>query len=534
MRHLNKKLRLRAALVPVLGILFVLGWMVYSFMHMSPFAASWDEVDFVLALDRFDLLAMQPHFPGYPYFVLGAMAVRQFGIDPVHAYAVLNILLTASAVMPIWLLSRRILSPIWSLLAVLLILTSPYLWLQALRPMSEAAGIAVLWWFLWSWWRAMEHRTWASAWIVLFLFGLLMGVRLSFVPFGLSLVWLAAILMKQWRSQGKRPVPRAVVFIALAGFFQLLWVAGLALSEGGFIGFVELAAAFTEGHFDKWGGGVASAPDVSFAERALRFAGDNVLWTGMFARSAALLGAAAALLLAAVLSAGASRAPRLAASRGPRLAARAAAWLSRPPLPGALAMLAGAYGAWALLAQNIDKPRHITPLIGVMWLLLLALFRAAPPQPPLAAPNPRALRSRRALQTAGAILAAGIITLQAAQGGLLAAQQASQRPAVYQLAGALQSAPAPGSTVLYTWEETRVLEYLHTPIPSRRIETYNYFIADIQANPDATILLTDHVLKGFEAQVGPLQAKVREVAHYRSQSLFDPVYHDITVYEWIR
>ena len=438
--------------------------------------------------------------------------------------------------------------------------------------MSEAAGIAVLWWYLWCWWRAMERRTWLSAILALFLFGVLMGVRLSFVPFGLSLVWLLGVRCADWRYEGKRLLPRVTGFVLLAGGFQLLWVAGLALSEGGFVGFAELAAAFTEGHFSQWGGGVISAASVPLAERALRFAGDNLLWTGMFARTTAAAcggGGAAARRRA---SRGGEQRP--ARQRGQRLAPRApaAAWLRRPALPGALALLAGAYGAWALLAQNIDKPRHITPLIGLMWLLLLALFRAAPPArlpaqappsaasparlpaqappsaasatahpaqaSPSAAPaHPRALRTRRALQVAGALLAACVVTLQAIQGGRLAAQQASERPAVYQLADAFRSQAAggkAGSVVLYTWEETRVLDYLHTPVLQRRIETYNYFIADIKANPAATILLTDHVLRGFEMQVGSLQAKVKPVAHYESQSLFDPVYNQITVYEWKR
>nr|WP_232467183.1 hypothetical protein [Anoxybacillus flavithermus] len=44
---------------------------ISCFVYASPFAATWDEVDFALALDRYDLLAMQPHFPGYPYFIFG-------------------------------------------------------------------------------------------------------------------------------------------------------------------------------------------------------------------------------------------------------------------------------------------------------------------------------------------------------------------------------------------------------------------------------------------------------------------------------
>ena len=76
-RQLRKDDRRNAIWIPLFGLLCVVSWSVYSLLHISPFAASWDEVDFVLALDRFDLLAMQPHFPGYPYFVLGAMAVHR-------------------------------------------------------------------------------------------------------------------------------------------------------------------------------------------------------------------------------------------------------------------------------------------------------------------------------------------------------------------------------------------------------------------------------------------------------------------------
>ncbi|QYR22063.1 nucleoporin-interacting protein [Paenibacillus sp. sptzw28] len=515
-------------------------------MHLSPYAATWDEVDFVLALDRFDLLAMQPHFPGYPYFVLAAMAVHQFVPDPVYAFGVVNVLLTASSAAPVWLIARRIMPPVWSVVVVLTVMTSPYLWLQALRPMSEAAGIALLWWFLWSWWRAMECGSWGRTALALCMFGLLMGVRLSFAAWGLAIVWLLFVRCAAWRREGKRMLPRIIGFGAAAAAFQLLWLARLALSEGGVIGFAKLAVAFTEGHFSDWGGGVSAADHMSFAERVFRFTGDNLLWSGMFARSMPLLAAAAALLLAAVLRAGSSASLSSSKSNPLPLRGRASAWLRRPALPGALAVLAGAYGVWALLAQNIDKPRHITPLIGVIWLLLLTVFRAIP-QPDSAPGSPpgsassravvRGVRVRRALQAAGLVLAACVIAFQSAQGGALAIRQADEPPAVYQLAAMLSKEYGADDTnraVVYTWEETRVLEYLHTPVANRQILTYSYFIADVKANPAATILLTDHVLNGFEAQVGSLRSKVKAVASFRSEALFDPVYHDITLYEWIR
>ncbi|MBW7459982.1 nucleoporin-interacting protein, partial [Paenibacillus sepulcri] len=134
--------------------------------------------------------------------------------------------------------------------------------------------------------------------------------------------------------------------------------------------------------------------------------------------------------------------------------------------------------------------------------------------------------------------AASIIVLQTVQGSTLLKRQSEEQPAVYQLAAALDGMQShPGTknrAVVYTWEESRVLDYLHTGVSHRQILTYSYFLADVKANPEAEILLTDHVLSGFEAQAGPLRDKVRLAASFHSEALFDPVYHDIQLYEWIR
>ncbi|TXK86803.1 nucleoporin-interacting protein, partial [Parageobacillus sp. SY1] len=63
MKHFlgNNRLLSYFSLVILLCLFFV------EIYYASPYAATWDQVDFALALDRYDLLAMQPHFPGYPY-----------------------------------------------------------------------------------------------------------------------------------------------------------------------------------------------------------------------------------------------------------------------------------------------------------------------------------------------------------------------------------------------------------------------------------------------------------------------------------
>lgn len=60
------------------------------FFYVSPFAATWDEVDFTLALKQYDILAMQPHFPGYPFFILGGMITHLFIENPVQSLGVLT------------------------------------------------------------------------------------------------------------------------------------------------------------------------------------------------------------------------------------------------------------------------------------------------------------------------------------------------------------------------------------------------------------------------------------------------------------
>ena len=415
-------------------------------------------------------------------------------------------MLTASAAVPIWLLARRLLSPAWSLLVVLITLTSPYLWLQTMRPMSESAGIAVLWWYLWCWWRAMERRTWLSAILALFLFGVLMGVRLSFVPFGLSLVWLLGVRCADWRYEGKRLLPRVTV-VLLAGGFQLLWVAGLALSEGGFVGFAELAAAFTEGHFSQWGGGVISAASVPLAERALRFAGDNLLWTGVLPGPQHC-----------------SRRRRRCCSppcfaRGrtaPRAAARAAARAARPlRRHGSAARRAGsarpARGRlWRLGAARAEH-RQAAPHHAINWLDVAAAPRSVPRRtagqalragiaqrriadgaPAQASPSAaRQRRSPRRHRRPHRRTRARCVPAEHCKSQACCSRPASSRCKRYKAAGLQHSKrasgqlftswPMPfcsqaaggkaGSVVLYTWEETRVLDYLHTPVLQRRIET---------------------------------------------------------------
>lgn len=511
----------KAKISRALGGVFLLGAFVFvfarRFIYVSRYAATWDEADFALALQRFDLLAMQPHFPGYPYFILGGMLFHRWIANPAEALGVFNVAMAALSTIPIYLLARKQFSPLPAGVLALSVQSFAYLWVIGGRPLSEGAAIALLWWYIWALREAWEKRTWGWQVLPLFFFGLLMGTRLSFIPFGLGilLLWL-----RDWRSgksKGETRRYRMVrlgVFIGIAIIFQLLWVAGLVLSEGSLRGFLMLAFGFTGGHFQEWGGAI-SAAELPLWERATRLLFENVLWTGIAARS--LLN----VLLLAVL---------VAVTLFSHIHIQGRAVIKDQQFSKMMWWLILAYLVWALIAQNVDKPRHISPMIGPAAFLL---FQALLSQGPLQFKKAGVLNSTAfPLKWVLVLLFTGS---QIVTGAQWVKEQAREQPAVYQLAEYLGEIPEP--LTVYTWEETRVLQYLHVPYGHQRIYTYDLFVAQANERKGERIFLTEQVLRGFLKQSDEAarntRARAKKIAAFRSEPLFDPVYHEIILYEWI-
>ena len=475
-----------------------------SLAYASPFTRSWDEVDFALALNRYDMLAMQPHFPGYPYFILGATLVHVWIPDPLKALSFFNTLMALSSAIPMTLLVRRFSDTRKGMLFASLVLTSPLLWLMSAQPMSEAAAIAVLWWYLWSIQVGMEHPN-ANFWslLPLFLFGFLMGVRVSFFPYGLAILLLWVEQYK--RSEAKRIVKRTrlIIYIILAGCFQLVWVAGLVMSEGNVAGFIKLSLAFLRGHFAEWGGGVTSSA-LPFSQRVTQLFIDNLLWNAVLGHSLLIGYLLILLIIAACVGVWQVRRRKLG-------------WLIEVEENRRFVMLLVSctvfYTLWVLFGQNIEKPRHITPIVGS---LLLFVYIAA---------------VRTTLSRLIYPLLIALISTQLIYGTTLLQRQVRDIPSTYQLHEYLSKLEKP--FVLYTWEETRILQYLQADYEHKRIFTYDFFQAEAAANSNRRVLLTNHVLEGFEQQVGSLRNRVRLVAKFNSDTMFDPIYHEILLYEWI-
>jgi hypothetical protein len=493
----------------------------YRFMYASPFARTWDEVDFALALGRFDLLAMQPHFPGYPYFILGGMFFHQWIENPAKALSIFNVLLTASTIIPIYYLARTNLSLFNSLVSTLFVHSMTYIWIITTQPMSEAAAIAVLWWYLWMIKLAMSRKyAFLFAFITVFLFGFLMGIRLSFLPFGLGILLL---LFYHWKMTKIFFIKHIVILIGMAIIFQFLWVGGLILSEGSLEGFIQLALGFVNGHFNEWGGAITTT-QAPLLERVIQLLFYNFLWVGLFGQS--ILSAIGMSILIA-------------------LSVRLAYLFYRNNLKGRLLpevfhffdcwllFLFFAYFLWALFAQNIEKPRHISPLIGLFVLLVNKAFLDYAQKLCLQRYKMnKGLKLSKSKLMIIYLVTLALIVNQSLLGMKLIQEQANEMPATYQLATELSHYQEP--LIVYTWEETRVMEFHKVEYQHKRIKTYELFIEDIRHRDNQRIFITNHVLQGFESQVGELQNQVVKIKQFNSNPLFDPIYSEIVLYEWVK
>ncbi|MDQ0215434.1 hypothetical protein J2S13_001851 [Oikeobacillus pervagus] len=470
----------------VISVFLLIYW-TCAFYLGSATVSTWDQVDFVLGVEQFDLLNMQPHFPGYPLFILGGMFLHNWIGDASHALTIFNKLLFMSTIVPVYLLSRRYVSAIPSAMIVLFTQTQPYFSTLLQQPISEGAAISILWWFIWSLHRAFQKKTMDSGIFPMILFSILMGIRLSYAPVFCGIVFYWGwywVRTKDWKG-----IVFQLMILAVSNF---IWISALIANVGGLQTFIRIAFGFTEGHFTEWGGTVAEN-DLSFLSRLWKLLLDNFLWVGVFAESKVLLGIGSILFIIACHS----------------------FWKKSGQMDvtlSSLVVILVFYFIWALFAQNIDKPRHILPLIFLapailffytnwtskMMLTLMALY----------------------------ILLQGILSIN------LMEQQVREVPAVVQAEQYLSKEKGP--LVVYTWEETRVFEFDQAPFEHKRIYTLDLFLNEVKQQPNRKIYITDHVLTGFQLQTDiSIKKYVKKVKKFHSSSMFDPVYNDIILYEWV-
>ena len=151
----TKTVSLRGYLVPIAAVCVCL---ITRVLFFGKYIDEWDSVNFAFGLSKgYDILHDQPHFPGYPvYMFVSWMWYKILGSD-IQALIFSGVLFSSFAVFPLYELARRVFSKEAAVLASMLYIVNPQVWLQAEKPLSDAFGLffvitAVLFFYL-----AVEH-----------------------------------------------------------------------------------------------------------------------------------------------------------------------------------------------------------------------------------------------------------------------------------------------------------------------------------------------------------------------------------------
>lgn len=413
----------------------------YLASHLPLLAPSLEDIDsinFALGLHDFDLVAHQPHPPGYPVFIaLGrvsaaviaatAPALPSARADAL-ALAIWSALAGAIAVLAavrVFGAVSRDGEPSAAVWASALLMAAPLFWMTGLRPMSDLTGLAAV---LVSQALALESPSRPSrlTWSAL-VAGLAAGVRVQTVLLTLPLLlWAAA---QQARPRGAWwLVSRPAAALAAGG---LAWAVPLLVTAGGVRAYLAALGAQAGEDF-AWVDMLWLNPTA----RQLAFALENT-----FALPWAVPGLAGAVGLVALAGAG-----------WLLVRDRRALWL--------VAIGYVPYAVFHLLLQETPHVRYALPLVPA------AAYLTA--------------RGAGMLGRVGPVVMAGLVAVSlwvAVPAGLAygreghpafraidaiteAAAGASQRPMIFQhfsLRRPLQAAPPPGTDVV---EPRRIVEWL--------------------------------------------------------------------------
>tara|TARA_B100000315_G_scaffold243529_1_gene267003 strand:+ start:230 stop:1597 length:1368 start_codon:yes stop_codon:yes gene_type:complete len=293
-----------------------------------------DGVNYLLGIEQYDLIFHQPHFPGYPVYIIVGKLIAFLSSSPERACVFLSVF---SGTVCLWLISvilRQTNNRQTALLCTAAMAVNPVFFEFSHKIFTEMPALALLILaivLLGNPDKASNIR-WFSAVAVI---GLMLGIRLSWWPFAFF-YFIKGIL------SGKG-------FYASCGLLLgvLIWL----LPQAVVVGPEELfftGISFTYGHFDKWGGAMASELEVDnrFLLFAIR-AGEAFGWVG------------SGMLF--------TRLPWIVLTlTGMFIFLRNRNYIDTQIKTFITAVLF--YMVWVVIGQNPEKVRHLLPLIPVFIL----------------------------------------------------------------------------------------------------------------------------------------------------------------------
>lgn len=624
---------LKAAKRPIWeGLAISIAAVILRIWFLAPYPTGWDDVDFALGLQQYDLSRMHPHFPGYPIYILTAHLFYAWLHDPFLALSALSATAGGLTVVPLWLLFRRMGSPRVARLAAWLYTIAPLPLVSSIQPMSDSFGAFLAAWLAYFTWRAGEvnegicpHRsntqltgyfTWSagevneginsvsvdhgrhlsrqpsqpnnqpnreqrsdsSLYLILsgIVLGLLLGVRISYLALSALWIWAGLRVFQSPTLPTCRKIRTVATSVAAVAGICLSWTAAMVVSEGGFDSFLALAVSFTEGHFSDWGGTYQA--DSSFWERAgllvfrqIGAAGLGTVWTDAagwrWIPTVLLMLAGIGLWLGwrqmlphryrhSAQNEGFIEITRTTSVQNGSVIVGNRRVTSRQTV--FLAVWLVPYLIWAFFAQNIEKPRHILPILPPLLFLLVSGIE----QVVLAVTGRRKIAKEASSVDAqageqgvtdglGGKTGIGIgrgrsgrrldkrifrflslLWLMGTAGvsyPLMQEAHSKQSP-MMQLADYVKENIVPHDSLIFTWEEQRVLNYAtpsYTVIRLRKWEDFQTEVLQYDKLP-MKVFATNALIDGFHR---PVNGLFQQVITFQGSPWLYPTYHTVVLYQ---
>ncbi|OEF96915.1 hypothetical protein BHF71_04090 [Vulcanibacillus modesticaldus] len=485
----------------------------FRFLFIGRYVDSWDAVDFALGVERFDIFYMRPHFPGYPLFIIIAKLVNSFFSDSFLSLSITSSIYGVITIIFIYLTINKLFEHGVALFVALLSIFTPLLWLISIQPMSDSMGIALVWIVLWIISQSKDYdlgekeHLWIGV-LAAFIFGLSMGVRISYYPFAFVLIiplYLSSVNRFDNKIVFSTLIRNSILFGLSLGIGILLWLLPISSIEGGVMAYLELGLSFTKGHFTDWGGTLISEGSLITRIRDFLFliilSIGGLGWKDSVTSSLYLYFWVIIAILLLILKSKDQVLKRINNFKKRHLYEIIFLVLSIVP-----------YSIWVIIGQNLQKSRHIAILIPFIFLVIILLVKLS-------------------INKYWKLWAVGLIAFSFMISFPIINQYASYPSPMFQMANWINDNYQENRTTIFTWEEERVINYLYPKFSTVRLRKEDDFENQILLyGENRLILVTNAVLDGFTDKKKYLQF-LKPVWKIESNSFLYPTYNRIVLYQ---
>lgn len=310
-----------------------------------------DSLRFALAVADFDLVKLQPHFPGYPVFCFLLKILTALTGKYSLAFSIIGGIATFIIIQGLLLINKKQQLGISPVTIVLVVFFNPMFWLMGNRYMPDLLGLALV---VLAFYYYLNQEHYKNTLIFIFLVGLLAGVRISYLP---------ALIFPVLHTLASRPDKARQIVTGIASV--LIWLVPLLLDTG-WDNFMTTARIQSTGHFYEWGGAVQTEPLL--VDRLLAFI-RNIFAEGMGGYW--LQRSPVTILVSLGTLFGLFFAVQFIRVRLQKDTLKTGVWII-------VFLSLILYALWAFFYQNIlYSPRHVMPLLPVLILLVSAGFTYA-------------------------------------------------------------------------------------------------------------------------------------------------------------